>query len=287
MVDIWPYSQRNNGTVSDREHEVLWSSVGDGVLPNQSQALLVSTSGSGYVVNPGRILVAGHVVDVETTVNGDLPEPAGATRRCLVVAYVDHSNSPWTYGVDLLQGSAGGGRPSVSASLSGRYEVVLRQIDVHPSGEIDMHPDERKYLGNSGIILPPTVQTSDNGNDTFSHTSFQSGPTLCDTSFRAPESGRVKVTVGAMARSGSTNTGDRAIFGFSIRLRNSVGSLVYSPQTYDGPVIEAPNFVYGEITTLVSGLSPHRTYYIRTAHRTSSGAPATYAHRRLIVEPTS
>lgn len=284
-MDIWPYSQRQDGSVNDIEHEILWSAVGDGILPYQSNALDVSVSGSSYVVQPGRILIAGHVLDVDTVQTDALPAPAGANRKCLVVAYVNHSDSPWTYGIDLLQGTAGGGRPPTFKSRTGLYHVVLREIDVASNGAIDLYPDERPFVNGSGSVPPRTVSNSNNAGDTFAYTSFQTGNSPASVTFVAPPTGRVLVKVAAMARS-SGGSGQRAIFGFSVRERNSSGPVVYGPNTYDGPIVESDRFVMGEVETLVSGLSPGRTYYARTAQRSSAGS-CTVAHLKLIVSPAT
>lgn len=150
-VDIWPYSGRLGGAVSDLEHEYLWSAMADGVLPDQSgNPCLVGISGGQWTVQPGRFLIAGHVVDITTQQSGPLPELASATRRSIVTAYVDHSKSPWEYGVRLHPGAPGGGRPSLTRSRTGMYEVPLRAIDTAPSGNVTLLPDERVVLTPAG-----------------------------------------------------------------------------------------------------------------------------------------
>ena len=146
-VDLWPYSNRNGGAVNDVEHEYLWSGTADGVYPGQaSNACQVGLSGSTWTVNPGRFRIAGHVLNLDTTQTGTLPTAATAVRRSLVVAYIDHSQSPWTFGVQLVPGSPGGGRPAITQSRTGLYQVPLRAMDTATNGVVTLLADERVVL---------------------------------------------------------------------------------------------------------------------------------------------
>lgn len=152
-IDMWPYSDRNGGRVDDIEHEALWGGTADGVLPGQSSnAVQASVDGGQWVVAPGTILIRGKAVRVLESVTGAIPAPAGATRTCVVTAYVDRSSDPWEAGARLVRGTPGGGRPSVSTSETGLYEVPLRAFRIASSGAVEVGPDERPQLIRNGIM---------------------------------------------------------------------------------------------------------------------------------------
>lgn len=150
--DLWPYSQRESGPgVSDSEHEALWTPIADGVLPGESSsALAVSVSGGTWNVQPGRLHIAGHVLKLDSVESGAVPGPSTATRYCTVAAYIDRTQTPWTYGVRLVLGNPGGGKPSLSKSPTGRYEVALRSFAVAATGAVTVLDDERVVLEKAG-----------------------------------------------------------------------------------------------------------------------------------------
>lgn len=174
-VDLYPYSGRLGGTVTDLEHEALWSPIADGVLPGQpTTALAVGIAGGTWTVQPGKFHIAGHVLDIDTVQSGPLPPGASATRQSIVVAYVDRSQSPWTYGVRLVTGSPGGGRPNLPPSELGLYQVPLRSFTTAPSGATTLLVDERPFLRKVGAdttdwtpYLPGFVGS---GSPSFNHT---------------------------------------------------------------------------------------------------------------------
>lgn len=145
-VDLWPYSGRNDGTVTDAEHEALWRGEPDGVLPNQaSNAMAVGVSGTTWTVQPGLFRIAGHVLSLDAVESGALPGGASSTRTSVVTAYLDRTQTPWQYGVRLALGQPGGGRPNLSTSLTGLYEVALRSFTTSTAGATSLGLDERPY----------------------------------------------------------------------------------------------------------------------------------------------
>ena len=172
-VDLWPYSGRSGGTVTDVENEYLWSGWADGVLPGQdTSACLVQTNAGQWVCYAGKVLIAGHVLNLDTAQYGSLPPNASATRTSIVVAYVDRSKSPWEYGVQLVLGAPGGGRPALSRSRTGLYQVPLRAMTTSPTGTTTMLQDERTLLQPAGenlvratvsdpSVVPATVTGAD------------------------------------------------------------------------------------------------------------------------------
>jgi hypothetical protein len=153
-VDLWPYSGRGSGAVTDVEHEYLWSGFADGILPGQpSNACAVINSGSSWTVQPGRILIAGHQLYLDTVQSGPLPTAGAATRRSIVCAYIDRSATPWAFGVQLVIGQPGSGRPSLSKSRVGLYQVPLRAFDTATNGTVTMLQPEAPVLTPAGGAL--------------------------------------------------------------------------------------------------------------------------------------
>lgn len=281
-VDLWPYSQRESGRVTDLEHEALWTPIADGILPGESStALQVSVAGGSWTVNPGRIHIAGHVLNVTELETGTVPPPASLTRHCVVAAYVDRTSSPWTYGIRLIQGGPGGTRPIPQRSRTGRYEVALGTFTVSPSGAVSAVTDDRIFLTPAGIALPPSKQVADSTDFNWSSDQWSNGDPVVGTEFVAPPSGKVKVEVFYYGQ-GTSNA--LLVTAFSIRQGSSAGPVVYNNTTYDGPILSSN--AAQTVSKIVSGLTPWQTYYIRLAHRsTQNGVPVVIRHRRLSVEP--
>jgi hypothetical protein len=103
----------------------------------------VGISGSTWTVQPGRIHIAGHVLDVNPAQSGPLPGGSTSTRRSVVAAFIDRTQSPWTYGIRAVSGTPGGGRPALSTSATGLYEVALRAFDTASNGATTLLADER------------------------------------------------------------------------------------------------------------------------------------------------
>lgn len=145
-MDLYPYSGTRSGAVNDSEHEALWGGIPDGLLPGQaSNALAVSVGGGNWTVQPGRFRIAGHVLDVDTAQTGPLPGGATATRTSVITAFVDRTQSPWTYGIRIVLGTPGAGRPALSQSATAVYEVALRSFTTATNGATTLGDDERPY----------------------------------------------------------------------------------------------------------------------------------------------
>ena len=281
-VDLWPYSQRENGRVTDQEHEALWRVIADGILPNEpSTAFQVSVGGGSWGARPGRLMIAGHVLHSTETITGPVPTPLTSTTYYVVAAYLDRSTSPWTYGVRLVPGVPGGGRPALQRSIAGRYEVALGTFTVSPTGTVSAVQDDRLFLTPVGVALPATQRATESTDQTWSSTQWSNGNPLCATTFVAPPSGKVEVQTFAYGQ----GTGNAVLVtAFSIRQNDSAGPVVYNNTTYDGPLATANAGCTA--TQIVTGLTPGQRYYIRMAHRsTIDGVPVVVRHRRIIVKP--
>lgn len=151
-TDIFPYSQRLGGQVTDLEHEDLWSPIADGILPGQvPTAMDVSVSAPNWFVEAGKIHIAGHVIHFDTQQSGPLPPAGAATRTSYIVAYIDHSQNPWEYGIDVVIGTPGGGAPQLSKSQSGRYEVALRTLLTFSNGSQSLVAGDEPRLQPVGL----------------------------------------------------------------------------------------------------------------------------------------
>lgn len=281
-IDIYPYSQRQAGQVSDNEHELLWSGTADGIPPGEAtNALQVDFTGGNWSVQPGKILIAGHVLHIDTVQSGALPAGSTATRRCVVVAQVNHSTTPWTYGADIVLGTPGAGRPALSTSLTGKYQIALRSVDIAPSGAITGLYDERPHIRDAGLVLPSIVEAGIQANESTTLDEYRNGDILCETTFTAPPSGRILVYTYARMSSPTA----AAICTFTLRRGFSGGTIIEGPQQDNGVTI-AGSLGSGQNSRYLTGLIPYETYYIRTAHRsTQSGEVANIYYRRLIVLP--
>lgn len=286
-VDIWPYSQRDGGRVSDIEHERLSLGDGDGILPDEPSTALAVSFGGGWEVQPGRIRIAGHVLDIDAAVSGSLPTAPNATQTCVVAAYIDHAASPWTYGVELVQGTPGSGRPDglLTRDLTGRYRVPLRAVTIAPNGAVTGRWDERPRLDrHAGVRLPAVAERDEADNFVMSGDEWgYHGTPRCSTSFVAPPSGEVTVTV--YARTETHDNTASAVVSWELRKDDHQGAVVRGPWQDDG-VTNRAAAVAASTTKYVSGLEPYRTYYITTMHRmTNTTTSSDVRHRRITVVP--
>lgn len=155
MASLVPYTQYNGGAVADIEHERLWSIIHDGVPPApgvEASSFGVSLSGGQWHVAPGTFLIAGHLLTLTSGDNrsGNPPGNPSQPIQSLVYAFIDHSKTPWTYGVSIKHGVQGGGLPSMNRSLTGRYEVALRELTTGVAGATSLGDDRRIQLERVG-----------------------------------------------------------------------------------------------------------------------------------------
>ncbi len=137
----------------------------------------------------------------------------------------------------------------------------------------------------------PGTQSASSGtaNDNISSTSYIAGTPEVGTTFVAPTSGRVLVTVGLVSKDSASN---RVHLAPQIYLgTSSAGSQVLAPDVTArglGSAGTSTNLSeHRSRTSLVTGLTPGSTYYARTVHKVSGGSTADISVREIIVEPTS
>lgn len=120
----------------------------------------------------------------------------------------------------------------------------------------------------------------------ISSTSYIPDSPVVATTFKAPSTGRVLVTVGLQ---GGDNTGTNRIFlAYQVYLgADATGTLVRgaSVEAYGvGSPSKATNYCTWSRSSVLDGLTPDATYYVRTMHRASAGATCDMTYRDVMVE---
>jgi hypothetical protein len=140
----------------------------------------------------------------------------------------------------------------------------------------------QRWNGTAWTPWPPVpVQVEDLTNFSATSTVYVTGVT-CATTFIAGPTGVAVVTVGGYLQAASTVV---AALSFELRLTNSAGAQFLAPS--DANALQSQNVdnMQACYRTLVTGMTPGQTYYIRAWHRVSSAGSITINARRLIVEP--
>ena len=141
--------------------------------------------------------------------------------------------------------------------------------------------------------LPAPTQASDFTSLTgVTSTSYTNGSPVCGTTFVAPPSGRVIITVsGAISIS---NNGERIFLSYDVRAGSTIGSGTLVAGAADLSALIAGSAVNSGAAAwassshrrLLTGLTAGSTYNVFTRHRVSGGS-GTVAARYLLVEPTA
>jgi hypothetical protein len=140
----------------------------------------------------------------------------------------------------------------------------------------------------SAADFPPAVWASDaTSNANISSTSFIAGTPSVETTFVAPTSGAVLLSVGFGASdNGGTN---RVHIAPEVRVGSVAGAVVLAADvTTRGAGVpgEANANAHRSRTTLLTGLTAGTTYYVRTMHKVSGGSTADIGVREVVVTPT-
>lgn len=133
------------------------------------------------------------------------------------------------------------------------------------------------------VVTPPApVQVSDGSTVTTSSNLFVAGSPVVSTTFVAPASGRVCVTVTAQVECLAPSSGY-----VSFQIHNgstSAGSIFTSAASDNSVAVQEDHFAQASTRTLVTGLTGGATYFIQAMHRTSGASAMTAFMRRLLVE---
>lgn len=140
--------------------------------------------------------------------------------------------------------------------------------------------------------LPPTETAND---ETYqielTNTAYAPGTPEIGTTFLAPPSGRVRITVGGGLSDNGGSARDRIILTVQLWTVNTDGSEVIQPVEAPRALISCANNslpAYGCTVSMAEGLTPGQLYYIRLMHATSAGTDpdtADITYRSVIVIP--
>lgn len=137
--------------------------------------------------------------------------------------------------------------------------------------------------------FPQTKGASDSTTQSgISSTTYVAGSPTVETTFVAPTSGRVLLSVGAGMRD-DTST-NRVHVAPQIRQDTSGGTIVFSADVSlrgVGSSGASAGYEYHSRTTLLTGLEPGRTYHAQVLHKVSGGTTADIAVREIVLFPTS
>lgn len=136
---------------------------------------------------------------------------------------------------------------------------------------------------------PDSVRVVENTDQlNITSTSFTAGSPECSTTFVAPLSGRVRVTVAAEMRNDDT-AGNRVFVSFEIRLGSVAGAVHTAAVVHRGVSTtgdtSASQFMTHGNSSMVDNLTPKSTYFIRAMHSVGGGTTNDIGHRRLCVIP--
>lgn len=140
----------------------------------------------------------------------------------------------------------------------------------------------------SAADFPVTKWASDaTSNANITSTTFIAGTPSVETTFVAPTSGAVLVSVGLGASdNGGTN---RVHIAPEVRVGSVAGAVVLAADVTTrgaGTPGEASANAHRSRTTLLTGLTPGTTYYARTMHKVSGGTTADIGVREIVIMPT-
>lgn len=135
--------------------------------------------------------------------------------------------------------------------------------------------------------FPPSVYSLDDTRiSDISSTSYISGTPIVSVYFKAPTSGRVLLTVGGGLQDSST--ANRVHLAPVVRQDDPNGTAVVSADVVTrgiGSPEQCTSFMYLSRTTLLTGLTPGRTYYAHTAYKVSGGTSGDIQSRDISVVP--
>ncbi|WP_433519035.1 hypothetical protein ACQP2T_28060 [Nonomuraea sp. CA-143628] len=139
----------------------------------------------------------------------------------------------------------------------------------------------------TAVDMPPSVWAFDDTRiSDISSTAYISGSPLVSLYFIAPTSGRVLLTVGGGLQDSST--ANRVHLAPVVREDGPNGTAVLAADVVArgiGCTDQTTSFMYLSRTTLLTGLTPGRTYYAHTAYKVSGGTSGDIQSRDITVVP--
>ncbi len=141
----------------------------------------------------------------------------------------------------------------------------------------------------NALDFPPAEFGRDDTDVVANSTTYSDGSPQVSTTFVAPSSGRVLLTVGGGLRGDGTR---RVHLAPVVKLTNNSGSTILSPNVITrgiGVQENATGYVYYSRTTLLDGLKPGQVYFAKVQHKASSGSGTSsgFDTRDIYVTPVS
>jgi hypothetical protein len=148
--------------------------------------------------------------------------------------------------------------------------TLLTKADKSTNSNVPVEVDEQTLLGSQA------------------NTTFAAGSPVCGTTFVAPDSGKVFITVSGEIRGNASNAFAR--LGYEVRAGSVIGSGTVQTAAADNRSVVAGAVATGVTDfrvgasreTLVTGLTPGSTYNVRTMHKTNTGTFNVYSRELLI-----
>lgn len=133
--------------------------------------------------------------------------------------------------------------------------------------------------------LTAVQQVDETADETgITSTTFIAGTASLSTTFVAPPSGKVAITVRAATE--NSDVGTTTPVSFEVRNDNVGGTVVFAANDSDSVASQGPQFIQASIRTIVTGLTFGNTYFVRTMHkRSGTGGTGSIFSRGLIIEP--
>jgi len=162
-----------------------------------------------------------------------------------------------------------------------------------PGAEVQFH--DSTYLIGNGVTAYTIEATDPINNPSTVSTLYTATANVFGTTFVAPPSGTVFVTIEGWIGSSSSTVGQRAYMAGNVRVGAVVnaGALVYTATDeraamYDSHSTAAGfKYQYGCVRHRVNGLTPGTTYNLTHVIRTDTAAVSAFTYKRiLLVEPS-
>lgn len=134
------------------------------------------------------------------------------------------------------------------------------------------------------LVLSSLMSPQSAGNATevtTTSTSYVNLNPAVSITFTAPASGAIYVTITAALEAVTPSS---SLATYEVRETNASGSIVTPANDVNGVAVQDDSFVRCSNRTVVSGLTPGGTYFIRVVCRTSANT-SVFFHRALLIEP--
>lgn len=183
---------------------------------------------------------------------------------------------------------AGVARPDAAIAAAVLVETNNRVADVNAEEAARIAADATLTAGVAALQRPATLSIFESTNFSFTNTTPSptsgGGPQLEGT-IVVPPTGKLKIVVSAILRtSAGGGAGSGGYVGFEVRQTNVSGAVLQAFNTSAAAMNENLLAVHSTSVSIITGLTPGSTVYIRAMHQADSGATGAVRFRRIIVE---